>query len=237
MRKKNKPSQTIDPTEKRCENNAIKILSSKPSNFRKNSEVISRYMNDVDCYPLLTKEELKELSKFESVIPEFRVRMIEANYRLVLRRVIKSAFVHGISDEDFIMELIQTGNLGLIHAVDKFNPSKGFTFSTYADFWIRKEISEKIHELYFFEKSIVEVDETIPDGGMESDQLAVDWINNRYLRKILMNLSVIDCKIIRLIYLYGGMKKKVEYELDLRYSLVKEMAVEILRKVRVQNCG
>ncbi len=94
------------------------------------------YLSKIDRAPLLTAEE--EVYFARKVIQgdeSARQRMIESNLRLVVkisRRYINRGLV--------FLDLIEEGNLGLIRAVEKFDPEKGFRFSTYATWWIRQSI-------------------------------------------------------------------------------------------------
>ena len=103
--------------------------------------IISRqYLNYLKKNPLLTKEEEYELAlKVQEGDKEARDLMIKSNLGLVIN-VAKRFLGRGLSFDDLIME----GNIGLMKAVDKFIPKKGFRFSTYAIWWIRQSIERGI---------------------------------------------------------------------------------------------
>ncbi|MCL4321906.1 MAG: sigma-70 family RNA polymerase sigma factor [Deltaproteobacteria bacterium] len=103
--------------------------------------IISRqYLKYLKKNPLLTKEEEYELAlKVQEGDKEARDLMIKSNLGLVIN-VAKRFLGRGLSFDDLIME----GNIGLMKAVDKFIPKKGFRFSTYAIWWIRQSIERGI---------------------------------------------------------------------------------------------
>lgn len=98
------------------------------------------YLNEIGYSPLLTaKEEIEFARKSREGDEASRQRMIESNLRLVVK--ISRRYVNrGLA----LLDLIEEGNLGLIHAVEKFDPEKGFRFSTYATWWIRQNIERAI---------------------------------------------------------------------------------------------
>lgn len=98
------------------------------------------YLREIGKIPLLTSEEELELAK-RVIAGEKRAKdkMAEANMRLVVS-IAKRYSGRGL---DFL-DLIQEGNTGLLRAVEKFDPDKGFKFSTYATWWIRQAITRAI---------------------------------------------------------------------------------------------
>jgi RNA polymerase sigma-32 factor len=91
------------------------------------------YLREISKYPLMTREEEREMVR--------RMRMdgnVEAGQKVVLanlRLVVRMALdCHSYPN---LLDLIQEGNMGLVHAIGKYNPEKGTRFSTYASFWIR----------------------------------------------------------------------------------------------------
>jgi RNA polymerase nonessential primary-like sigma factor len=98
------------------------------------------YLMEIGFFPLLTKEKELELSRrMRSGEAAARTRMIESNLRLVVK-IAKHYLGRGL----LFLDLIEEGNLGLIHAVGKYNPELGFRFSTYATWWIRQAIERAI---------------------------------------------------------------------------------------------
>ena len=101
---------------------------------------VRMYLREIGKIPLLTLEEESELSK-KAMAGDRKAkdRMAEANMRLVVS-IAKRYSGRGLD----LLDLIQEGNTGLLRAVDKFDPEKGFKFSTYATWWIRQAITRAI---------------------------------------------------------------------------------------------
>ncbi len=98
------------------------------------------YLKEIGRVPLLTPEEETELAeKILSGDEEAAQRLVEANLRLVVS-IAKRYLGRGMQ----FLDLIQEGNLGLMKAVEKFDHTKGFKFSTYATWWIRQAITRAI---------------------------------------------------------------------------------------------
>lgn len=101
---------------------------------------VKMYLREIGNIPMLSPEEEKDIAKRISEGDEAaKKRLSEANLRLVVS-IAKRYLGRGMP----LLDLIQEGNLGLIKAVDKFDPSKGFKFSTYATWWIRQAVSRSI---------------------------------------------------------------------------------------------
>lgn len=108
--------------------------------FNKTLDATQLYLNEIGFSPLLSAEEevyfARKALKGEEAA---RKRMIESNLRLVVK--ISRRYVNrGLA----LLDLIEEGNLGLIRAVEKFDPERGFRFSTYATWWIRQTIERAI---------------------------------------------------------------------------------------------
>jgi RNA polymerase primary sigma factor len=102
------------------------------------------YLREIGRVPLLTAEDEIELAKaIEAGSDDARRRMIEANLRLVVYVAKK---YNGRGQSMTFLDLIQEGNLGLVRAVDKFDYRRGYRFSTYAVWWIRKGITSALGE-------------------------------------------------------------------------------------------
>jgi RNA polymerase primary sigma factor len=129
------------------------------------SDSVGQYLNEIGLVPLLTAEEERELSqviekgtaaqerldagergrelqRHVRAAAEAKDRFIRANLRLVVSVARRYPLPPGME----LLDLIQEGNLGLEHAVDKFDWRKGFKFSTYATFWIRQAIGRALDQ-------------------------------------------------------------------------------------------
>lgn len=101
---------------------------------------LRQYLREIGNYPLLTTEEEQELAQRISEGDEDAiVRMADSNLRLVVS-IAKRYSDRGLPLQD----LIQEGNIGLLKAIEKFDHTKGYKFSTYATWWIRQAISRAI---------------------------------------------------------------------------------------------
>jgi RNA polymerase primary sigma factor len=129
------------------------------------NDSIALYLNDIGKVPLLTAEDERELSRVieagreaaeqrangtrsvalknaGAAAAEAKDRFIRANLRLVVSIAKRYPLPQGVD----LLDLIQEGNLGLEHAVDKFDWRRGFKFSTYATFWIRQAIGRALDQ-------------------------------------------------------------------------------------------
>ncbi len=94
------------------------------------------YLSEIGYSPLLSAEEEVHYARLaQKGCEASRKRMIESNLRLVVK-IARRYMNRGLA----FLDLIEEGNLGLIHAVEKFDPERGFRFSTYATWWIRQTI-------------------------------------------------------------------------------------------------
>lgn len=109
------------------------------------TDPLTMYLNEVRRYPVLTREQELEIAKryFESKDPDAAQQLVRAN----LRFVVKVAAEYSKFGARMI-DLIQEGNIGLLHAVREFNPYKGARLITYAVWWIRGYIQEYLMRQY-----------------------------------------------------------------------------------------
>lgn len=129
-------------TKKTSEAKNSSSRTSKSKSQRKHSlskgdmDATRLYLNEIGFATLLTaEEEIKYSRMAQQGIEEGRKRMIECNLRLVVK-ISRRYLNRGLP----LLDLIEEGNLGLIRAVEKFDPERGFRFSTYATWWIRQTI-------------------------------------------------------------------------------------------------
>ncbi|MBX3706828.1 MAG: RNA polymerase sigma factor RpoS [Pseudomonadales bacterium] len=114
---------------------AIEVLPQSKA-ARDSSDPTDLYLAEIGRYQLLTADEEKALArKVRKGDMRARARMVESNLRLVVK-ISRRYLNRGLP----LLDLIEEGNLGLIRAVEKFDPERGFRFSTYATWWIRQSI-------------------------------------------------------------------------------------------------
>lgn len=110
---------------------------------RRHEEVVGAtqlYLNEIGFSPLLTAEEEIHFARLAlKGDANARKRMIESNLRLVVK-IARHYINRGLP----LLDLIEEGNIGLMHSVEKFDPERGFRFSTYATWWIRQTIERAI---------------------------------------------------------------------------------------------
>ncbi|MEH6472421.1 MAG: RNA polymerase sigma factor RpoS [Halopseudomonas sp.] len=133
-------AETIDLNGKR----AAQRSSYQKTDWSKSSsgslDATQIYLNEIGIAKLLTaEEEVAFTRRYQQGDMKAKQRMIESNLRLVVK--IARRYLHrGLS----LLDLVEEGNLGLIRAVEKFDPDRGFRFSTYATWWIRQNIERGI---------------------------------------------------------------------------------------------
>jgi RNA polymerase nonessential primary-like sigma factor len=104
------------------------------------TDTTQHYLNQIGTRPLFCQaEELHYATLAKQGDFKARQKMIEHNLRLVV-----SIAKHYINRGVALLDMIEEGNLGLMHAIDKFEPERGFRFSTYATWWIRQSIERSI---------------------------------------------------------------------------------------------
>lgn len=110
------------------------------SKYVNTTDPIEVYLREIGKVDLLTREEEVELAKrIEAGDKKAKDELAEANLRLVVS-IAKNHIGRGLS----LLDLIQEGNLGLMRAIEKFDYTKGYKFSTYATWWIRQSVTRSI---------------------------------------------------------------------------------------------
>lgn len=117
-----------------------KALNREERQYPQSLDATQIYLNEIGFSPLLTPEEEVHYGRLaRKGDPAGRQRMIESNLRLVVK-IARRYLNRGLT----LLDLIEEGNLGLIRAVEKFDPERGFRFSTYATWWIRQTIERAL---------------------------------------------------------------------------------------------
>ena len=134
-------------------------------------EALKTYLKEIRVIPLLTAQEeitlSRRIKKGGQQGEQARKVMIRANLRLVIN--IAKRYMHLGTP---FLDLIEEGNLGLMKAVDKFNPAKGFRFSTYGAWWIKQAITRAIFEQGKMIRMPVYVNELLAKWKKTSEQMA-----------------------------------------------------------------
>lgn len=156
------------------EDQSVEIIAQKNAFKRSDSsyDSIQMYLREIGQYPLLSAQEEKTLAKrIDEGDDEARNLLARANLRLVVS--IAKKYV-GRSPDLTLLDLIQEGNLGLFKAVDKFDFTKGFKFSTYATWWIRQAITRALADQSRTIRIPVHMVETMAKYKQVSRRLAQD---------------------------------------------------------------
>ena len=126
--------------EEKAETEAAAAEETDNTSYESTGDVTQIYLNEIGHSPLLTPDQERALAR--RVVQgdfEARQKMIEHNLRLVVN-IAKHYINRGMT----LLDLIEEGNIGLMHALEKFDPERGFRFSTYATWWIRQSIERAI---------------------------------------------------------------------------------------------
>jgi RNA polymerase nonessential primary-like sigma factor len=116
------------------------ISARSPESSNVDLDPTQLYLNEIGYASLLTHaEEIKLARQIKRGNKKARSRMIESNLRLVVK-IARRYLGRGLA----FLDLIEEGNLGLMHAVEKYDPERGFRFSTYATWWIRQTVERAI---------------------------------------------------------------------------------------------
>ena len=163
-------------------------------------DIQRRYFRDISKYPLLTAEEEVDLArKVQRGEEEARRKLILGNLKLVIT-IAKSYTNNNVP----FLDLIEEGNLGLIKAVSKYDPERGFRFSTYASWWIRQAIVRAISThsrtiripIHVFQlmTKYAAIEEEAGSYTVEekAEKLKISMKRFRTLEKLVMNIKALD---------------------------------------------
>ncbi len=159
-----------------------------------------RYFNEIGKYPVLTREEETALArKAVKGDEEARKRLILSNLKLVIA-IAKSYSSYGVP----FLDLVEEGNLGLIKAVSRFDPEKGFRFSTYSSWWIKQSIVRAISEfsrtiripihVFHTMKSYVRMEKDIQDMsvGEKASELGISTKRVKMIEDLIHSIRALD---------------------------------------------
>ncbi len=157
-------------------------------------DFVKLYFNDISKIPLLTAQEEKDLARrIQDGDEEAKKKMIEANLRLVI-----SIAKRFIGSRLSFMDLVQEGNVGLLKAIDKFDPDKDFKFSTYATWWIKQSITKAIADMTKNVRIPVHLMDEISAYNKASQELFQKLGREPTVKEIAEKLGVSEKKIKRL---------------------------------------
>lgn len=172
-------------------NDKTEELLAQKNAYRRNDssyDSIQMYLREIGQYPLLTALEERTLAKrIVDGDDEARNLLARANLRLVVS--IAKKYV-GRSPDLTLLDLIQEGNLGLFKAVDKFDFTKGFKFSTYATWWIRQAITRALADQSRTIRIPVHMVETMAKYKQVSRRLAQDLGRDPMPEEIATEMNV-----------------------------------------------
>lgn len=172
-------------------------------------DIVSLYLKQAGQTPLLSAEEEKTLAeKAKNGDEEARQKLIESNLRLVISIAKKYA-----ANSAQLMDLIQEGNIGLLKAVEKFDPSKNIRFSTYATWWIRQTIMRAIHNEMKVVRLPVHVEEKISKFYKVRQELSYKLGRDPNIEEIADEMGITKEKAEEL-YLLSGAPLSLEMPVD-----------------------
>jgi RNA polymerase primary sigma factor len=142
----------------------------------------------------LTESEVRRLSRIEEIGIVAKQELVAANQRLVISNV-RRYLGHGLT----FLDLVQEGNIGLIHAAEKFDYTKGYKFSTYATWWIRQAMSRAISEKARTIRVPVHIAESLTKFNRVQRTLSQDLNREPTIEEIADAMKVSEDKIKELI--------------------------------------
>ena len=200
-------AQEIQKFIKKLESHGINILKTDEdansatddisdfSGFASVDDPVKMYLKDIGKVPLLTSEEEIELAKKILEGDEVaKARLCQANLRLVVSIAKRWASTNSLS----FLDLIQEGNMGLLRAVEKFDYTKGFRFSTYATWWIKQAITRAIADQSRTIRLPVHMVETINRYSRTVRQLTQKLSRDPTLEEIAEAMGISENKVVEI---------------------------------------
>ncbi|MHB1661085.1 MAG: sigma-70 family RNA polymerase sigma factor [bacterium] len=201
----NEPVSDISGTDSAIDAN----IKDNAKHIKSEENIISgHYLKYLKKYPLLTKVQEYDLAiKITEGDEQARDLMIKSNLGLVIS-VAKRFLGRGISFDDLIME----GNIGLIKAVDKFKPKKGFRFSTYAIWWIRQTIERGILNSGRLIRLPIHISENVYKYTRAVREVTAEIKREPNLNEVAMHMGIKEKKLEKILGFIGNI-----YSLDTPY--------------------
>jgi RNA polymerase primary sigma factor len=206
-------------------------------------DIINQYFHDISGYSLLNKQdEILWIEKAKNGDKEAKEQIVMSNLRLVAKIAL-----HYCKSGIYYLDLIQEGTIGLIIAIDKFDISKGYKFSTYATWWIKKEIIDALKKkvnmikipnyIYLMNKKIKIYEESFMEKeGKKPSLREVSKALEISEEDVVRVKKAVDMNMMNLKY---GDSKDDDDELDIKdYSTINEIdsAInELHQKTRVST--
>ena len=200
-------AQEIQKFIKKLEAHGIKILKTDEESNNEKDDVseftgftsvddpVKMYLKDIGKVPLLTSEEEIELAKrILEGDEKAKSRLCQSNLRLVVSIAKRWASTNSLS----FLDLIQEGNMGLLRAVEKFDYTKGFRFSTYATWWIKQAITRAIADQSRTIRLPVHMVETINRYSRTVRQLTQKLSRDPTLEEIAEAMGISEAKVVEI---------------------------------------
>lgn len=192
---------------KKLEDNKVSIINNDYDNkvdedlnldfsgFSSVDDPVKMYLKDIGQVPLLSPEEEIELAKrILEGDEDAKTKFCQANLRLVVSVAKKWAPTNALS----FLDLIQEGNMGLLKAVEKFDYTKGYHFSTYATWWIRQAISRAIADQARTIRLPVHMNETINRYNRVVRSLLQKLSREPNLEEIAQEMGLSESKVVEI---------------------------------------
>lgn len=199
-------AQEIQKFVKKMDTHGIKIIKSAEDGSDEGEEIeftgflavddpVKMYLKDIGKTPLLSAEEEIELAKkILEGDQHAKSRLCQANLRLVVSIAKRWASTNSLS----FLDLIQEGNMGLLRAVEKFDYTKGFRFSTYATWWIKQAITRAIADQSRTIRLPVHMVETINRYSRTVRQLTQQLSREPTLEEIAEAMGISENKVVEI---------------------------------------